>query len=209
MEAGFDSIPQIINMSIEDFLTVEGFKEKMSTKIYNSIHERLELSTIDELMSASNIFQRGLGKKRIVHILKKYPNILVSKETNQEKLEKIINLEGFKTKTAQMFVPYIENFKEFLVSINLEHKLKVQEQSKKNKSHPLYEKKIVMTGFRDKELSTILEEVGAELSGSVSKKTFIVVVKDIDDDTGKADKARKLNVPMMELDDFKQKYQFQ
>jgi len=73
----------------------------------------------------------------------------------------------------------------------------------------LYEKKIVMTGFRDKELSTILEEVGAELSGSVSKKTFIVVVKDIDDDTGKADKARKLNVPMMELDDFKQKYQFQ
>ena len=207
MEAGFDSIPKIINMSIEDFLTVDGFKEKMATKIYNSIHERLELSTIDELMTASNIFQRGLGKKRIIQILKKYPDILVSKDSSEEKLNKILKLEGFKTKTAQMFVPYIDNFKEFLASINLEHKLQIQEKAKKNKSHPLYEKKIVMTGFRDKELSAILEEVGAELSSSVSKKTFVVVVKDIDDDTGKADKARKLNVPMMEVDDFKQKYQ--
>ena len=66
-----------------------------------------------------------------------------------------------------------------------------------------------MTGFRDKQLSSILEEIGAELSSSVSKKTFVVVVKDIDDDTGKADKARKLNIPMMAVGDFKEKYQFQ
>ena len=63
-----------------------------------------------------------------------------------------------------------------------------------------------MTGFRDKELSGILEEVGAELSSSVSKKTYMVVVKDIDDDTGKAEKARKLNIPMIEVDDFKKKF---
>ena len=31
----------------------------------------------------------------------------------------------------------------------------------------------------------------------------------MDDDTGKADKARKLNIPMMAVDDFKEKYQFQ
>ena len=160
-------------------------------------------------MSASNIFQRGLGKKRIILILKKYPDILVSEESDEELMEKVMRLEGFKKKTAQMFVPYIEDFKEFMEIINLEHKLKIQDQPKKNTSHPLYEKKIVMTGFRDKELSSILEEIGAELSSSVSKKTFVVVVKDIDDDTGKADKARKLNVPMMAVDDFKQKYQFQ
>jgi NAD-dependent DNA ligase len=65
-----------------------------------------------------------------------------------------------------------------------------------------------MTGFRDKELTAILEEVGVELSGSVSKNTFMVVVKDIDDDTGKADKARKMKVPMMNVVSFKEKYNF-
>ena len=108
-------------------------------------------------------------------------------------------------KTAQMFVPYIDNFKQFIESINLQSKLKVK-KTKKETSHPLFEKKIVMTGFRDKELSGILEEVGAELSSSVSKKTYMVVVKDIDDDTGKAEKARKLNIPMIEVGDFKKKF---
>ena len=208
MNAGFDTIPKIINMAMEDFLIVEGFKQKMATKVHNSIHEKLVSASIEELMSASNIFQRGLGKRRIIQILKRYPDILISKESNEEKMEKIIDLEGFKTKTAQMFVPYIDNFKDFLKSIDLEHKLNVQKQSKKDKSHPLFEKKIVMTGFRDKELTTILEEVGVELSGSVSKNTFMVVVKDIDDDTGKADKARKMKVPMMEVVSFKEKYHF-
>lgn len=209
MNAGFNTIPKIINMTIQDFMTVDGFKEKMATKIHNSIKEKLESASVEELMSASNIFQRGLGRKRIVVILKKYPDILVSEESDEELMEKVMRLEGFKKKTAQMFVPYIEDFKEFMEIINLEHKLEVQDQPNKNKSHPLYEKKIVMTGFRDKELSSILEEIGAELSSSVSKKTFVVVVKDIDDDTGKADKARKLNIPMMAVDDFKEKYQFQ
>ena len=121
-------------------------------------------------------------------------------------MSKVMSLEGFKTKTAQMFVPYIDNFKQFIISINLQDKLVVKKTSAKKTSHPLFEKKIVMTGFRDKELSGILEEVGAELSSSVSKKTYMVVVKDIDDDTGKAEKARKLNIPMIEVDDFKKKF---
>jgi hypothetical protein len=36
----------------------------------------------------------------------------------------------------------------------------------------------------------------------------MVVVKDIDDDTGKADKARKMKVPMMNVVSFKEKYNF-
>jgi len=195
-------------MSIDDFLTVEGFKQKMATKVHNSIKEKLEAASIEELMNASNIFQRGLGKRRVIQIFKKYPTILVTNETDDEKMQKIIRLEGFKNKTAEMFVPFIDNFKEFMKTIHLEHKLEVQDKKEKNTSHPLYEKKIVMTGFRDKELSSILEEIGAELSNSVSNKTYLVVVKDIDDDTGKADKARKLNIPMIEVKNFKEKFHF-
>ncbi len=72
-----------------------------------------------------------------------------------------------------------------------------------DKSHKLYNKKIVITGFRDKELVKNIEKVGGVISSSVSKKTFVVLVKDLDDDTGKADKARKLGVNLMTPEQFK------
>ena len=40
----------------------------------------------------------------------------------------------------------------------------------------------------------------------VSKLTFIVLVNDLDDDTGKADKARKLDITIMTPNSFKSKY---
>ena len=64
-----------------------------------------------------------LGEKRLITILKEYPDILVSNENNEVKIQKISSLPGFKTKTAEMFVPYIPQFVEFLTSINRQHKL--------------------------------------------------------------------------------------
>ena len=57
-----------------------------------------------------------------------------------------------------------------------------------------------MTGFRDKELIQKLKDIGAENSASVSKNTFVVLVKiDKDEDTSKAEEARKLDIPIMTL----------
>ena len=70
----------------------------------------------------------------------------------------------------------------------------------------LYDKNIILTGFRDKELQNKLEEIGAKLGNSVSKNTFIVLVKDLDETTGKVDEAKKLNIPIMTIDEFKKKY---
>ena len=41
---------------------------------------------------------------------------------------------------------------------------------------------------------------------SVSKTTFVVLVKDKDEDTGKADQARKMNSPLMTPEEFIKKY---
>ena len=207
MDAGFDSIPKIINMSIQDIINIDGFKEKMATKVYNSIHERLDKVKLHVLMGASNIFGRGLGSRRIVKILDAYPDIITSKVSNQTKIEMIAKLEGFKERTAEMFVPYIPEFVKFIKSINLSDKLTI-DSNKENvdKSHPLYGKKIILTGVRDKELQSKIEEVGGKLSSSVSKNTFIVIVKSLDDDTGKADKAREIGIPLITIEKFKQEY---
>jgi NAD-dependent DNA ligase len=73
-------------------------------------------------------------------------------------------------------------------------------------SHPLYKKNIVMTGFRDEELANKLKKIGANVSGSVSKNTFVVLAKNKDDDTGKASEARKLNIPIVTPLEFKSQY---
>ena len=206
MNTGKKTIPQILTMTIQDFLEVEGFKEKMATKIYNSIHERLDNISLPALMGASNIFGRGLGTKRIIAIMNEYPDILTSSESQEEKIEKVTQLDGFKDKTARLFVPYIPNFIKFLKDIKQTNKLTQVVVKNVDKSHPLYNKKIVITGFRDKELQQKLDKIGAKLGTSVSKKTFAVLVKDLDDDTGKADKARSLGVQLMTPEMFKKKY---
>ena len=206
MNAGFKTIPQILTMTIQDFMKVEGFKEKMSTKVYNSIHSKIDKVSLPNLMTASNIFGRGLGYKRIISIMNEYPDILTSKDNDKEKLNKILQIDGFKDKTAMLFIPYIPKFIMFLKDIKQTDKLNQVVVKNVDKSHLLYNKKIVITGFRDKELQQNLENMGVKLGTSISKKTFVVIVKDIDDDTGKADKARKLGVTLETRDSFKTKY---
>ena len=111
------------------------------------------------------------------------------------------------TKSAEAFVERIPYFIEFIVAAGIDGKLAVSNKKKTvDESHPLFGKSIVMTGFRDSELQEKLKNVGAKLGSSVSKNTFAVLVKDIDEDTGKAADARKLGIPLMTPEGFTAKY---
>jgi NAD-dependent DNA ligase len=75
-----------------------------------------------------------------------------------------------------------------------------------DESHPLFKKTIVLTGTRDKDIIEYLKKVGATQGVNVSKNTFMVVAPSKDEDTGKAQEARKLNIPIISIDEFKQTY---
>ncbi len=199
IDAGFNSIPKIITMSIDDFMTVEGFKEKLSNKIYLNIRNGIQKTSLESLMAGTNIFGRGMGEKRINLILKKYPDILWSEESHAEKLEKVSGLPGFKEKTAQAFVPHIKEFMNFIEKIGLSEQIrnKVPEKVIIDIDHPLNGKKVVFTGIRDKTLQQELETFGVNINGSVSKNTDFVIVKSLNDDTSKAEKAREFGIKMM------------
>ena len=51
-----------------------------------------------------------------------------------------------------------------------------------------------------------LKQVGALQGSSISKNTFLLVAKDKDDDTSKVKEAKKLNVPIMSIDEFNAVY---
>tara|TARA_B110000858_G_scaffold186025_1_gene228748 strand:+ start:29 stop:3403 length:3375 start_codon:yes stop_codon:yes gene_type:complete len=208
MDAGFRTIPTILEMEKDDFMEAEGFKEKMATKVYNSIHEKIKTIPLSTLMAATNIFGRGMGSRRIKEILEKYPDILKSNDSNSNKIKKIASIHGFKITTAELFVNYIDDFLEFMHETKLEYKLKKTKSIVKNvdKSHILYKKKVVFTGFRDKDLIDQIESTGGEIGSSVSKNTFVVVVKNTDESTSTTQKAEKLNIPILTKTQFVKKY---
>lgn len=207
IDSGYDSVPKILAMKKDDFLKVEGFKEKMANNLYTSIQNKLEKVTITELMTASNIFGRGFREKRFKSILEIYPDILDNESKYNEKVNMIKDIDGIALKTAERFVNNIDKFNEFLKEANLKNiKYSNNKNIEINTNNVLFGKKIVMTGFRDKELIENIKSFGAEVVDSVTKNTFIVLAKDINEDTTKANTARLNNIQIMTPHEFKEKY---
>jgi len=207
IDAGYDSIPKIIKMTKYDFLKVDGFKEKTASKIHEGIKEKVVAASLLTIMSASNIFGRGISEKKIEPILEAVPDILTSNDSVEEKIKKIVNVKGMAKKSAELFVSNIPAFLQFINECNIQDKLTLKNViATFDESHPLYKKTIVITGFRDENITNLLKSVGANLGSSVSKNTFAVLVKDKDDDTGKAVEARKLGIQLLTPEEFIGKY---
>ena len=203
IKADYTTVPEIIHMTEQDFLNIEGFKNKLTNKIYTGIKEKLKKASIIHLMAASNIFGRGFSEKKIEFVIDEIPDILISKKTNNEKINAVASVKGMSNKSAETFVYQIDDFKAFLIECDLEYKLyETSIKTNMDETHLLFNKSIVLTGTRDETIINFLKNVGAKQSSSVSKNTFLVIAKNKDDDTGKTEEARKLNVPIMTIEEF-------
>ena len=208
IEAGFDSVGTIVSMCKDDFLDVDGFKEKMAQKLYINIKSKMKEATLGDVMAASNVFGRGLGEKKIQIVLENYPNILTSHESYIEKFDKIMELDGFAEKSTAYFLDHVEDFLKFLDSIGQIKKLDKPTSRKQsaNSDHVLYNKSIVMTGFRNKNIEEQIKNAGGEIGSGVSKNTFALIVKNKSENTSKIQKATQLGIPLYIQDEFVDEY---
>ena len=211
VSSGYDTIPKILKMTVDDFLKVDGFKMKTATKLYNGIKEKLASASIVMLMSGSNLFGRGFSEKKIELIMEACPDVLTNSESIEQKINKVSAIKGMAKKTAEAFVQNIPDFIGFLKEANLEYKLPSTSTMKTKEydvGHVLYGKSIVMTGFRDAFIQQELKKIGAKEGSSVSKNTFMVLIKDsdADQDSGKVLEANKLGIPIATRDEFVAKY---
>ena len=206
IKAGLDTVPKILKATKEELLTVEGFKEKTVNKIRTNIDNVIQNSSLVMIASGTNIFGRGLGSSLLRNIIHEYPNIFESGESDETKVEQVARVENIGKKRAERFVQNIPKFINFLEESNLTSKLNEQLGQNVDPEHPLFGKRVVMTGFRDKPLKTTLTELGVKIGSSVSQNTFVVLVKDLDEDTSKAEEAKEKNIPIMVVDEFRKKY---
>ena len=210
IKAGYNTICKILEMSEEDLLKVDGFKEKMAKKLKTNIASSIEKANLIQIMAASGKFGRGIGEKKIRPIMDAYPDILSRSETNAEKIEMLKGIAGIGQENSKSFVENISEFLEFMRQCKLTYKYDEKEDKTPkvdvNESHPLFNKKIVMTKIRDKEIIDKLPSFGASLVDSVKKDVFVVITKDKDDTSSKLTKARTMNITIMTPEEFKTSY---
>jgi DNA ligase (NAD+) len=209
VENGFNTIANICGMSIADFLTLPAIKDKMATKLHSNIHSIIDKPIpLEKLMTATNIFKGGLGEKKIVVVVRQYPDLMNS----VLKEEEVMICEGFSTKTARAFITGLEKFKTFMkehpflkynikssnTNTNSGNSKDINEKPKKEGN--MGNEFIVMTGFRDKELEDKLVGMGATIQSSINSKTTLVIAKDINSNSGKVKKAKEMGIKVVSKD---------
>ena len=209
MDTGNNTIEKIIQMKLTDFLSIKGFQERMANKIFNGIHEKLNNANIEQLMVGSNIFNRGTSVNKINLIFEVYPNLLQDNIDPQEKIIKITKIKGMSLNSATQFIEKLPVFLDFLNKILNEQQIKkillpIKKEIVSN--HILYKKTIVITGFRNQELTEKIENVGGVISNIITNKTFLLITKNSNIINTKMREAKKINIPILSLEEFLQQY---
>lgn len=198
IDVDIDSVPKIINVTKTKLLEIEGFKDKMATKIHKNIKESIKDVELSQVMTASNLFGHGLGEKKLKKIIDNIPDILNVKLPKDEFIERIIEIDGFDTKTSTQFVKNLEKFKKFIKeNKNIKYKIETKKGSK------FEDLKIVFTGFRDKDLEKVINENGGNVTNTISSNTSYLIIKDKDSESKKIEDAKTKKVKILTIDEFK------
>ena len=211
VQAGYKTIPNILSLSIEDIIQLDGFKEKSATKLHQSIQHALQNASLIDFMTASNLFGRGLGSKKLEAIMDKYPTLfqIYSTMSMDALCKLIVQVDGIASKTATSFVQSLNPFVEFMNTIQQSHILKVVETKTvqkddlddSNKKPSLEGQTFVFSGFRNKEYEKTIQARGGKVSTSVSKNTTHLVVKSKEKGGSKMEKAESLGIPIITMEE--------
>ena len=216
VDNGYDDLWKILLADKTKIKLIEGLGDKSVEKIYQSIENGLSNQKLHDIMSASQVFGRGIGTKKFKLIIDIYPNIMdIFKIQGKDHVIKLINgIMGFDVKTTNKIVDSMDAFIEFykkLIKIkpNIistgENEVKKQTTSNSTYSSNVNKylgQTLVFTGFRDKNLQNNLEMAGIKISDSVSKNTKLVVASNPLELSGKLTKAIELNIPIISKEDF-------
>lgn len=201
------SIESICNMTKEDFKKIPGFKEKMASKMKDSIKERLQSESLPNVMAASNVFGRGFSDKRMKEIMETEPEILITSHSEEEKIQMVTNVNGISIKMATQFVENIDKFITFMKKINMAAKLLPTIKKEEVKSEVLVGKSYALTGFRDEELQEFITKNGGKVVATLTKKTTGLIVKDTDYKANtKTIQADQKNIPIITIEEFYETY---
>ena len=187
----------------EELMSLEGFGEKSIIKLLSSI-EKSKDNSLEKLLFALGI--RHVGAKTAKILARNYKNIDALINTTYEELSSINDIGDI---IAKSIVEYFNNEENIEIINKLkEHNINMEYiNNNYQESVDFLGKTFVLTGTltnitRD-EASTIIENLGGKVSGSVSSKTSAVIVGE--NPGSKHTKALSLGIPIWQEEEFLEK----
>ncbi|CMW40069.1 NAD-dependent DNA ligase LigA [Streptococcus pneumoniae] len=185
-------VADIYRLQEEDFLLLEGVKEKSAAKLYQAIQASKENSA-EKLLFGLGI--RHVGSKASQLLLQYFHSIENLYQADSEEVAKIESLGGVIAKSLQTYFAtegseiLLRELKETGVNLDYKGQTVVADAALSGLT-------VVLTGklerLKRSEAKSKLESLGAKVTGSVSKKTDLVVVGA--DAGSKLQKAQELGI---------------
>ncbi|AYV77039.1 MAG: NAD-dependent DNA ligase [Barrevirus sp.] len=209
VDNGYTTIKDIIVAKPDDLAEIEGIGDKLVKKVYDNMRTAFDVSDLSTLMAASGVFGRGLGTRKLQLITSSYPNIMNEKWTSKELIDKVLEIDGFDTVLATQFSQEFPKFVKFFDELSKINTINIAQLKKpvkpvKKTGNLFQDKKVVFTGFRNKEFEDFIVNNGGSVTTSVSKNTSLVIYSD--PSSSKYTKAIELSIDVMTPEEFKKKY---
>ncbi|AYJ79948.1 DNA ligase (NAD(+)) LigA [Aliarcobacter cryaerophilus ATCC 43158] len=185
-------ILDLYSLKYEDLENLEGFKEKKINNLLNAI-ENSKNSELYRVLTALGI--EHIGEVASKSICSKFGLNLVDIS-----FEDLISIDGIGEQMANSFLEFFRVNREFVLKLFdiLKPKVTIKEEAKDN----LFKNKtVVITGTMSKsrdEIKLFLENLGAKVSSSISKKTDFLIYGE--DAGSKYDKAIELGIEILTED---------
>ena len=196
------SFSDIYKISAKELAELEGFKDKKISNILNSI-QKSRHAKLSNFIFALGI--DGIGVKMAKQLAKIYKDINALMTATREEL---ISLDDIAEITADGIIHYFnETETKSEIEELLNNFVEIEKENKVINLNGFFAgKKVVLTGtlseFSRPEATKLIEELGGEVSTSVSPKTNIVLVGE--NAGSKLAKAQSLGIKLMYEAEFKQ-----
>ncbi|MCT7512708.1 NAD-dependent DNA ligase LigA [Aliarcobacter cryaerophilus] len=186
-------ILDLYSLKYEDLENLEGFKEKKINNLLNAI-ENSKSSELYRVLTALGI--EHIGEVASKSICSKFGLDLVDVS-----FEDLISIDGIGEQMANSFLEFFRVNRQFVLKLFdiLKPKVTIKEEAKDN---PFKNKTVVITGTMSKsrdEIKLFLEDLGAKVSSSVSKKTDFLIYGE--DAGSKYDKAIEFGIEILTEDE--------
>ena len=197
-EGLIDNIADLYLINKDDMLKLEGFKDKSAQNLLDSI-EKSKQQDLSRLIYGLGI--RHVGKYAAQILARKYSSIDELAKASEEELKQI---DGLGDKSAEAIVTFFATEE----NIKLIKRLKdigVKTKAEKKQNLALQDKKFVFTGglstLSRPEASDLIKQKGGIVASSVGKDIDYVILGD--KPGSKLDKAKKLNLKIIDEEEFK------
>ncbi len=199
-ELGIDKFSDLYKLTTETLEKLDGFQKKKAENLIKSI-EKSKNVPLESFIFALGI--DGIGKKTAKELAKKYGSLDALEKAEREQ---ILSIGDIGEVLATNIIDYFkdeDNLKEIAELLSLGVKPHYEDIKIGNTFEG---QKVVLTGtlssFKRSEAQKIIESLGGECMGSVSKLTTLVLAGE--EAGSKLDKAKSLGIKIIDEDEFKQ-----